>query len=124
MGPTGELREVVILKALAFERKTEFLKTLLISRSAILNPSSEEQINNYRELMQEYEDSYYYKMPDTAKASKTSKAGTADISLSTLQKVMGKKRGKMKKLSFTTGDRLEKNMQSTNLNTLAKQRMK
>ena len=124
MGPAGELREAVILKALAFERKTEFLKTLLISRSAILNPSSAEQIDSYKQLMQEYEDAFYYKMPAITQSGETTKAGTKEISPDMLQKVMGKKRGKMRKLSFTTGGKLEKNMQNTDLNTLAKQRMK
>lgn len=118
------MREAVILKALAFERKTEFLKTLLISHSAILNIASTEQTDSYRALMQEYEDSFNYKMPAITQSGKANKAGTKEISLDMLQKVMGSKRGKMRKLSFTTGNRLEKDMQNASLSELAKKRMK
>lgn len=96
------MREVVILKALSFDRKLEFLQTLLIAKAVTLNSDDQEGIKTYNKIVQQYEDTYNYKIPKPITAKK-------DITPEMFEKIVnrGKTQDKPKMVSFTTSAQIK-----------------
>lgn len=120
MGPTGALREVVILKALSFERKLDFLNTILIARAVTLDNTKQDEVQSYNDLVKQYEDAFYYKSP---KIAATKKKITPEM----LERLIGKKdknRKKGKKITFSTGKPVDRNLTGIDISELSKTLMK
>jgi len=118
LGSAGSLREAVILKSMAFDRKADFLKTIMLSRAATLDTASAEQMESYKKLVHEYEDMFYYRIKITKEKN------AEGISEEMLKNLIGTKKGKMHKISFTAGKKIEKELVNTSIVELTREGIK
>ena len=108
------MREVVILKALSFDRKVDYLKTLLITKSVTLDQTQPKAVQDYNDLIKQYEDAFYYKSPQITSTDK-------DITEDMLARLIGdRKKKKVSKHIFTTADRVSDELNNVTFSELSK----
>jgi len=81
-----------------------------------LDTTKQDQVQAYNEIVKQYEDAFFYKIPKITAASK-------DITPEMLERIIGKKEKNAKKspkITFSTGKSVDKDMAGIDLSELAK----